>query len=1073
MSEPIPHGEPIYEPGKARTLRIAQLSDLHARSEAKDEYAFAQERVTKALICDLEQVAEKGAIDAFVFSGDLAYDGKAEALTRGRELLLDPLRERFPEAPIVLLPGNHDVDRDRIDRALEVGLRDVLDHREAVQERIANSHQLALDRARLSPWDAFVDAWDPKAAVRNLSPVTRLYEFEADGVAVRLGAFDTAWRASGGEEDRGRLILGVDQIHAFLEECGEADVRIAAFHHPPEWLAQFDSIAVTMTLQEAGLLILTGHEHRADPKLEVTPKGTALYSRAACAYEEVEHPNGYTVIDVHLDEGETEVQLRRWYSSEDRFLADPKAGHDGRAAFSWPTTGSHDLVVHRVTPAKVLEPLALLVQEHSVVADRIDGDVAPVVSNLVVEPRLWPVPHQEAFDRSVDRDRRPDPVDALERLAGKRALILSGPHMSGVTTSLLWLLDRHFLAAGTHIPAYVRADPRFSLRRINRAIATAEAHVNSGNGEPPRILLAVDDVEAPDSKALARLIKLLRDNENVTVILGCHGEVHETLARTLDKHDFAFDRVYLGRFGRRETRELVARIAGAEGSDLVQKVLDVVQRQGLPRNPLNLAALVSVINREPDLTSINESGLLSSYVQVLLDNPVAVDPEGLSMDFRRRQVLLQLIARHVIETERTRIQRGEIEQLVLDFFKSIGWTRSSAGQTVDSLIGRRILAEDERGVGFRYPALLHLFAAGAATEDEEFAEEILGNVMTYAPVVYHMAGLKRNDKELLEHVAGVASAIRAEVASAVEIEQFDLIEDRDGWSKIKSLKDARRLLRPPPEPPSEEELDDWYDDLAEDPGEDVELEPFRSPPSEGALARLMPAYSLVGSVLQSSELVPDVDFRAEILKEVIGGWSVMTVLMAIEEDMTREFEKALEPIFEDVEDEEKRASAVEHIARLFVIFFMSIFLYAETGSVHQEEALKRVLDDAEFVSRSANDLFASLLYAMLGFSGWPQRLSATYKRHSQRPMVPPLLRNFCRREYHANSLSGDDAKALEQLVIDLYMPADPPTEKVALAALRTDLRNRLRKSRVRSKWADRDAEADGEQAIEGTATEID
>jgi DNA repair exonuclease SbcCD nuclease subunit len=113
-----------------RGLRILHLSDLHAKAEEDEDY-FGKKRVVESLLRDLrEQIAEK-SVDLIVFSGDLAFDGTQAALEAGRSMLLEPIRNMFADATFVLLPGNHDVDREQIEDVEELGLQAALDSREA------------------------------------------------------------------------------------------------------------------------------------------------------------------------------------------------------------------------------------------------------------------------------------------------------------------------------------------------------------------------------------------------------------------------------------------------------------------------------------------------------------------------------------------------------------------------------------------------------------------------------------------------------------------------------------------------------------------------------------------------------------------------------------------------------------------------------------------------------------------------------------------------------------------------------------------------------------------------------
>ncbi len=1042
------------------------LSDLHAKEE-QDEAHFAKKRVVESLIRDIQEQADRRPIDFFVFSGDLAFDGKDGALQAGRSILLDPICNTYPDTPFILVPGNHDVDRDQIEVVEEQGLQSYLDSREAVQLRLADDDHAAAARKRLTAWDAFISNWDAKLEAIPVPPYGHRYELRCNGLKIAIGAFDTAWRSQGGPDDKGHLVLGVDSMMPFLEVAREADVSIVTFHHPLSWLADFDADPADKALQGSKALVLTGHEHEADPRLERTPRGAALYCACPSAFAEVDHPNGYAIIDVDVDSETTVITLRKWQPNGDRFGVDvDTAGDSGQVSFPWPIPTEMAPVPIPASKSTAIEPLALVVQERSVLADHVDDTEPHAVSDFVVAPRFWPVPHTEVFDRSVDRKARPTEADPFTMLGKERVVIVSGSRMSGVSTSLLWLLEQHFERMGTHFPAYVQSDPRFSLGRINGAIQSARER--TGEQHTP-VIVAVDDVAPSDARALGRLIRIVDENPDVKFIFGCHDQQHETVARALKetRANMSSGTLYLGHFGRRETRALVTRMVGSEGSDLVQRVLHLIQRQRLPRNPLNLAALISVLIREPNMAAVNETGLLQSYCNVLLDNPIGVDPDKLNMDQTRREHLLKRIARNIVEQDVSRLKRLEIEKLVSEYFEAIAFDTGSPGRQIDSLIRRRVLAEDATGVGFRYPALLHLFAAKAAQEQTDFRKQLLAEQQRYAPVIKHLAGLTRSNAELLQIVLEEARRIRVETADGIEVTQFDLIQDEHGLAQIKDFDQARALVERKPELPSEEELDEIYDEAIEEPPEEAAVRPFDSPVSPEANWELLGAFGLTAGVLQSSELVEDIELRSRALREVIEAWGVMTVLMALEEDAFRQIHEMLDPILPPVADEEKRRSVIEHVVRVFIVNLMSITLNFEAGSLHHKQILSDLLDDSQFVGESANALFATMMYASLEFPGWPGRFQALLIQHGGHPMVSESVRLWALMEYHHGDVSDEEKDALEDLLVEMMTPvASGGKDAVATrAAQMAEIREGLRTARTQSRFIEADvavAEVEGD-----------
>jgi hypothetical protein len=998
-----------------------------------------------------------------VFSGDLAYDGTAEALSRGKAVLLDPLQEALPDRPLIVVPGNHDVDRSRINSIMETGLQHSLEDREAVNGLVRSGSDLAQAIERLGAWKEFETEWYAGARAEPAEPLGMTLRYEIAGAPVGVACLNTAWRAQGGAEDRGRLLLSEAQVDAALRAIDDAEVRIVVMHHPLDWLAAFDQSAARARFEVSGVFVLTGHDHTPDPTAEISTRGAALYGRAGCLYAGHSYSNSYTLLDLDARGNTAHATVRKWWEPRGEFAEASDLHRSGRVALPWPQRGDALPARQRPLP-EVLSPLAEIAHEQSVLVEQVEPIGSQTVTDLLIPPRFWPVPHQEAVDPAIPPESRPTFVEPLEAFDRHRVVIVSGGPFSGVTSSMLWLVERHFRRSGTHMPGYVRIDPRMSLGRLRDAVELAKSRADDPAAESVPVILAVDDAAPRDSRALGRLVRFLSENPDVILLIGTHGENHVPIADTLREREIPHERVFIAPFGRRQLRELVARLVGPAGREVVQRVLTTVQRQRLPRNPLNIAALVSVLMREQDLSAINESGLLQSYVNVLLENPTGVDPEGLSMDYRRRELVLERLANRLVRSNRSRVPRAVMEQFVLNFFTEVGWRSASAGHLVDSLIRRRVLSEDALGVGFRYPALLHLFAAKWMLEDEEFAEFVLADPVAFAEIIRHAAGLRRNDDELLTAIMNVAAEALESSSLNVTTSQFDLIKDRHGWSQVRDLDQVRAMLEPPPRPPTEEELDEIYDEVTDEPSETSELEIVNPEPVPSAVDRVRESAALLAGVLQSSELVPDVGLKAESLKKVIAGWGVMTIVMAVREDETG----TLRELFDEflvIEDEERRRSLAEHLARVFVAMVSSFTLWAEVGGIHLEDVLASVLEDREFMATTSNALLATMLYALLEFRGWPERLQALYDQHGGHPLVRELVRVSALTRYRRPELVRRDERRLESLLVDILTPERPgdPGSVPDRAAQRAQLLEDIRASRVRARF---EARARGESELE-------
>jgi hypothetical protein len=358
-----------------------------------------------------------------------------------------------------------------------------------------------------------------------------------------------------------------------------------------------------------------------------------------------------------------------------------------------------------------------------------------------------------------------------------------------------------------------------------------------------------------------------------------------------------------------------------------------------------------------------------------------------------------------------------------------------------------------------------LFAAKAAIEDSSFATELLNDPGRYAPIIRHIAGLTRSDADLLKVVGQKAGELMQTATPGVDVEQFELMRDRDGWSRIDDLDEVRQLVRPAPPPLTEEELDDLYEDIAEEPERAEQAEAFPAPNEEGSgIEELGPPVELLASVLKSSELVADVELKKQILREVIEGWSLLTILLAIREDESGELRSLLHRLFSDEGDEEKRRSAAEHFSRVFIVTFMNYGLFAEAGSRHLQGVMEALFEDDVFLSQAANDLFATMLYGMLGFHRWPDQLGKLHARHGKHPMVREVARRWALGRYVEGDLPEHVQARLEPVLIEMLMPDDAPPAGPIRAARANEIRERLLLSRRKARWIEAaDADASPEE----------
>lgn len=1000
-----------------RRIRVLHISDLHARAEWRQD----QRELASAMLADAEVLAAQRPFDLVVVSGDLAHAGKRDEYAIAHEILLEPLMQRLAlgRESIVLVPGNHDVDRALIDEITELGLAQYLDSRDRVNALLDDETKLAQACRRLEGWEEFRREFYSDEGPASSPPLAQTWQLRLHDTTVGVAALNSAWRCSG-DEDRRRLLIGDRQIKNALDVIDDADVRLVAVHHPADWLTTFDEDLAHGLFEQRMTVVLTGHEHRPDPLGVTSSRGQAIYSRAGCLYEKHDYRNAYNVVDVEPDSGEVTISLRVWSEHLRKFHADLDAAEEGIVQFCATRDRLLPVAAPQYTP--VLQGLGDIAHEVSVIADRLPDRDDSSIEDLLIARRLWPMPYDEvAAARELDADAAPAPVDAVDMISTGRVLVVSGEAESGVTSALLWLLAQHFERDDQRLPVFVRYDRGLSkASRFERAVRRAAGRVGMSldrGDELPRMVVAVDDVDVSHKGALDGFLRYVAEHPDQRFILGSHGD-DSALAERLDARGIPFDRVYLGPLGRAELRGLIEKLIGHQSPQLLEKVLNVVLSQELPRSPFVLAALVAVLADETDVTTLNVSGLLDAYAKWLLGGDEPREFENLAMDLRRREHLLAWFASVLMRSGRRRVTRQDAERQVLEYYSAKGWSNSSA-RVLDSLIRRRVLVEDADGIGFRYTALLNLFAGHQMAEDATFAQEMLRDCFEFPGVVQHAAGLRRSDGSLLRAVDEAFQDVLTRLGNDVRVEMFDRVRTRPGWSEDepdferlkKAVAEAGRV-----EPMDDDQLDVFYDHV-EAPREtstaDLGLPPL--------LTALAPAAGLLGTVLRSSELVDDVALKSEVLKHALHAWSLVAIVAALREDQTAEVRERFREEMLGAGADQADVDRFERFMELLLVLMLVMAASASIGSRHLELVLEDVLDDQEFMGDSAHAVFATMLAAHLGMRGWPKRLQALYERHRGHPLVVELARNYALMAYLGHRVSGTEEQDLENFLVDSHV----------------------------------------------------
>lgn len=303
------------------------LADLHF-GHGSSGHRYNQQRVLATLADDVRKQVSDGMVaqpDLILITGDIAFSGG--------DLNRAPVEDEYghaatwlaalasslnvPDDRIVLVPGNHDVqrsaDRDPATKNLVEALRSGA---RSMDDAFHDPAEMARLMTRQAKYRAFVSLY---ARPQSSGFPWATYAFAVRELAVRLLGFNTAMLAAD-DHDQGRLRVGERMLTELLSGLAQAaestQLVLSLSHHPlvGGWLA--DEPVVKGWLRRHVHCHLAGHVHEAQSESARSGSGaewlciTAGAAHAEAMPKGVPAGHGYNIAAV-VDTPEG-VKLRIW-----------------------------------------------------------------------------------------------------------------------------------------------------------------------------------------------------------------------------------------------------------------------------------------------------------------------------------------------------------------------------------------------------------------------------------------------------------------------------------------------------------------------------------------------------------------------------------------------------------------------------------------------------------------------------------------------------------------------------------------------------------------------------------------
>jgi calcineurin-like phosphoesterase family protein len=309
------------------SITYVHLSDIHFGQEKGAELIIHND-VKERLIEDAKDQVRLhvgGPAKGVIVTGDIAYGGKQREYEAAGKWL-DSLTAAVgcPKTAVKLVPGNHDIDRDRISNGCKFLLDEIIRDGEArLDIFLANKDDRESLYHRFAAYEPFALGYDcPLDFSGGIASDSR--EELAPGRFIRFFGLNSALICSR-KDEKGRLLLGAAQRVLPIENGVEL---VVLCHHPLKWLQ--DSADARRYVRNRARVFMSGHEHKPSLHIDNVEDGCDLLMLEAGATVPPKAENGFTYTynlltfdwDADGDKLVVEVVPRAWSEEKKRFEAD-------------------------------------------------------------------------------------------------------------------------------------------------------------------------------------------------------------------------------------------------------------------------------------------------------------------------------------------------------------------------------------------------------------------------------------------------------------------------------------------------------------------------------------------------------------------------------------------------------------------------------------------------------------------------------------------------------------------------------------------------------------------------------
>lgn len=314
-------------------MKILHLSDLHFTSGS-----ISQDVVISSLSTMIEKLCkEETKPNIIVLTGDIAFSGKADEYAKAKEFI-DKIAQfcGLGVERIFIIPGNHDVDRSKIEKKY-INWYYKFTKEEELNDALTTSQVMEVIKQGTSAYFEFIKQYmSGKTSIGSWGEYVSSVPLGQNGLSLKIVGLNSALFCGYDGDDQKRLALGLSQVNACNELIDSSkDIIISCIHHPFECFHTCEEPTLSL-LERMSDIILSGHVHKANNSANRgSNSGDTIFVTAGSGYEKRTTQNGFNMIEIDPDSLVGTIKFYKYLPDQHLWIKNKDINHETDGVFDF------------------------------------------------------------------------------------------------------------------------------------------------------------------------------------------------------------------------------------------------------------------------------------------------------------------------------------------------------------------------------------------------------------------------------------------------------------------------------------------------------------------------------------------------------------------------------------------------------------------------------------------------------------------------------------------------------------------------------------------------------------------